>query len=316
MHTLGNLLKEEGYTIIFTSNKQNKVIRLLDMVVSFFKNKSTSDYVLIDTYSTHNFYYALVIAVLCKLFNKKYITLLHGGNLPSRLDKSPKMSKQIFKNAYLNISPSLYLKDNFEKHGYHNIKFVPNTIQIESYPFSNRDYTTIKLLWVRSFSKIYNPKMAVSVVSQLINQGYQAELCMVGPDSDGSLQEVQEYASQIEVEVTFTGKLTKQEWIALSKDYNIFINTTNFDNMPVSVIEAMALGLPVISTKVGGLPFLITDQEDGVLVNANDVASMANAIVSIHDDKIHRENLRKNARNKVEKFDWGKIKYQWLDVLQ
>ena len=66
--------------------------------------------------------------------------------------------------------------------------------------------------------------------------------------------------------MNFTGKLSKQEWRDLSKDYNVFINTTNFDNTPVSVIEAMALGIPVVSTNVGGLPFLITDKVDGVLV--------------------------------------------------
>ena len=55
--------------------------------------------------------------------------------------------------------------------------------------------------------------------------------------------------------ITITGILRKAEWIELSKDYDVFINTTNVDNMPVSVIEAMALGMPIVSTNVGGIPF-------------------------------------------------------------
>ena len=86
---------------------------------------------------------------------------------------------------------------------------------------------------------------------------FDATLAMIGPDVDGSLTKVKDLARKKNLDVNFTGKLSKPEWINYSKDFNVFINTTNFDNTPVSVIEAMALGLPVVSTNVGGMPFLI-----------------------------------------------------------
>ena len=113
----------------------------------------------------------------------------------------------------------------------------------------------------------------------------------------------------------FTGKLTKSEWIHLSKDYNVFINTTNIDNTPVSVIEAMALGLPVVSTNVGGIPYLIEDHTNGLLVEKNNAEAMAAAVVTLMNDAIKREQLILNARKLVEGFDWERVKYAWKEIL-
>ena len=143
-----------------------------------------------------------------------------------------------------------------------------------------------------------------------------AKLCMVGPDSDGCLEEVKKYADQLEVEVSFTGRLSKQEWIKLSEDYNIFINTTNFDNMPISVIEAMALGLPVLSTNVGGLPFLIKHDKTGFLVEPNSVVSFVESIERIIHSPSQTNKIIGSARNHVENLDWEVVKKQWINVLK
>ena len=125
--TLSNLLTEEGYKVFTTSDKQNKFLRLLDMIFTFLKLHKKLDFMLIDTYSTSNFMYAYLLSVLAKTFKIKYIPILHGGNLPDRLLNSPKMSDQIFKNSYKNIAPSNYLKFAFEKKGY-TVDFIPNIL--------------------------------------------------------------------------------------------------------------------------------------------------------------------------------------------
>ena len=60
----------------------------------------------------------------------------------------------------------------------------------KKYQFEERNFEEIKLLWVRSFSKIYNPELAIKVLKTLIDEGIPASLCMVGPDSDGSLKKL------------------------------------------------------------------------------------------------------------------------------
>ena len=315
IQNLSALLQREGYSMYYASSKSNKVLRLLDMVFTFFRLQHRVDTVVIDTYSTHNFYFALVISQLCRVFRVDYIPSLNGGNLPARLHKHPIMCRMIFKYSKVNVSPSLYLKQAFASYGYDNVFYIPNTIEIEKYPFQTKDYTTIRLLWVRSFSVLYNPELAVKVLKTLLDKGYKTSLCMVGPDSDGTLANVKALASSLGVEVTFTGKLSKAAWTQLSQDYNCFINTTNFDNTPVSVIEAMALGLPIVSTNVGGMPYLIQHQREGLLVAPESVEAMVEAILYLFEHATEREHMIANARAVAESFDWNRVKQLWKEVL-
>ena len=279
-------------------------------------SKRTSvDFVLIDTYSTANFYYALIISQLCRIFKIKYIPILHGGNLEERLKSSRYFSRIIFRYAYKMVAPSNFLKTVFETYGYDDVTYIPNTIEIENYKYQPREIDVLKLLWVRSFSKIYNPEQAILVLDSLLKKGFKAELTMVGPDVDGSLRTVKQLAEDKSLKVNFPGKLAKLEWVELSKKYSLFINTTNFDNTPVSVIEAMALGLPIVSTNVGGIPYLVSKDIDGMLVPANDVEAMVKAIVELKENKNLKDRLVANAREKVEQFNWEVVKPKWESLL-
>ncbi|SFD02953.1 glycosyltransferase family 4 protein [Algibacter pectinivorans] len=313
---LGPLLSTAGYTVYAASNKKNIAFRLLEMLLVCFKHRKNTNYVIIDTYSTLNFYYAFFVSQLCRLLKIPFIPILHGGNLPLRIKNSPKLSRAIFNNAHVNIAPSLYIKSKFEAEGFNNIINISNSIELDNYKFKPRTFSQVNLLWVRSFSKIYNPLLAIDVLKGLKDNGVEASLCMVGPDSDGSLKKVQDYANKMQVEVRFTGKLSKPEWIKLSEDYNIFINTTNFDNMPVSVIEAMALGLPIVSTNVGGMPYLIDNHNNGLLVPPNSSKVFVEAIQELMEQPKKTQQLIQNARLLAEKMDWKSIEKQWLKVLK
>jgi glycosyltransferase involved in cell wall biosynthesis len=315
MQSLGPLLEAEGHTLRYASSQSHKGLRLLDMILSCMRYKNTTDLVLIDTYSTQNFYYAYSVAWLCKFLSLPYAPILHGGNLPQRLVTHPKQCKALFENAHINIAPSVYMQQAFETKGYTNVIHISNSIDIAQYPLNEKVYDSPKLLWVRSFAQLYNPTLAVKVLALLREIYPNATLCMVGPDSDGSLAAVKALAKELNVSVSYTGKLTKAQWITLSKDFNIFINTTNFDNMPVSVMEAMALGFPVVSTNVGGLPFLIEDSHNGVLVAPNDEQQMTQAIIRLMQDPAARDTIIDNARRTAEQLDWGQVKTRWKKVL-
>lgn len=314
--TLSEQLRSEGFQVITASSKKNLILRLIDMLITVIKFRGHTAYVLIDTYSTSAFWFAFLVSQLCRLLRLPFIPILHGGNLPYRIKKNPYLSKLIFKNAFKNVAPSNYLKIEFEKVGYHNLLYIPNTIELQNYTYTARKTIAPKLLWVRSFSRIYNPKMAIDVLYGLYKKYPEAKLCMVGPDKDGSLLETKKYAESLSLNVTFTGGLTKKEWILLSKKYDVFINTTHFDNTPVSVIEAMTLGLPVISTNVGGIPFLLEDGKDSILVNDGDVVAMIQKIEILLKSPEQVSQITSNAFEKVNKFDWQNVRHDWKKLLQ
>lgn len=313
--TLSVLMEKERAEVYCYSDKANKIIRFLHMCFAVIKYRKSVDYILIDTYSTLNFIFAVATSQLARFYRLKYIPILHGGNLPSRLKKSPKLSKMIFKNAYKNIAPSNYLKTAFEKEGF-NVDFIPNVLEIKKYKFNKRTQIEPKILWVRSLKSIYNPLMAIDVFKLLKEKFSNAKLCMIGPISDKKtyeevLKKVTEHNLNSDIELT--GALSKEEWHKKSEEFDIFINTTNFDNTPVSVMEAMALGLTVISTNVGGIPYLIEDKVDGVLVDKQNTQLMFTEIVDLIST--NNQTLAKNARNKVENFSWGIVKNQWNKIL-
>lgn len=314
VETLSEKFSESGYQVVSVSNKLNFFVRMFEMMQTCLLEKNIS-YIIIDTYSTKAFWYAFFCSQIARLRGIKYIPFLHGGDLPNRLKKTPFLTKLIFKNAHINVAPSNYLKSQFQENGYSNVIFIPNTFEVQNYEFKHRENIQPNLLWVRALADLYNPKMALKVLALLKEDYPTATLTMIGPDKEDCLQELKDEAQRLGIKVNFTGKLSKDQWIKISKESDVFINTTNFDNTPVSVMEAMALGLPIVSTNVGGLPYLLHDGETALLCNPNDVDGMTTLIKKYLNDCQLVNSITKNARLESEKWDWSVVQKEWIKIL-
>jgi len=316
VETLGVLFEKENIEVIYAGHSLNKMKRLFEMCSSVIKNRNQIKYVLIDTYSTSAFWFAFSVGMISRTLNIKYIPILHGGNLPERLQKSKWCSDLLFKNSFENVAVSGYLNYHFQKNGYKSI-IIPNNIEIGKYKFKKRNKISPSILWVRSFHADYNPNLAIDVLEIVAKKYPQAKLCMVGPDKDGSMEVFKKYAEEKSLidKIKVTGRLPKEEWHTLSEEYDIFINTTNYDNTPVSVLEAMALGLPVVTTSVGGIPFLLDHGKDALLVEKNNKEQMAKAITDLLESQDLVNSITENALNKVSNFDWEVVKHKWINLL-
>lgn len=312
--TLGPLLEAEGYKVRYASVELNIVLRFCSMINAVLRYAKKSDFVLIDTYSTLNFYYAFFCSQICRILKVKYIPLLHGGDLPLRLKKSPRLSSMIFNHSYRNIAPSEFLKSKFEQAGFTNIQIIPNSIILENFPFLEREQMSPKLLWVRALAEIYNPMMALEVLQKMQQAHPNASLTMVGPDKENMLASLQDFALSAKLNVNFYGKLSRTEWSEISKSHSIFINTSSFDNFPVSLLEAASLGLVIVSTNAGGIAHIFEDQTNSLLSPINDSATMSANITNLLQDKVLQKKLVANAHLLSAKFDWSLIKEQWRDV--
>jgi len=312
--TLTRLFEQEGYKVVRAGTKISKRARLFEMLGAIRRNRGAI--ILIAVYSTSAFYFAWTCARLCRLLRVQYIPCLHGGNLPQRISNNPGLCAQIFAHSQTNVVVSGYLQASLNQHGWPSI-LIPNSINIAQCPFLHRSTVQPKLLWVRSFHHIYNPQLAVQLVKVLTTTYPAVTLTMVGPDKDGSLDTCQKLAVELGVsdKITFTGRLTVNEWVALSASHDIFINTTNFDNLPVSVIEAMALGLPVVSTNVGGLPYLVNNEHNGLLVNPNSVDEFVTGVQRILSNSSFTGALSVEARNTAENFSELQVMQLWNELL-
>lgn len=329
---LGNILSKRGGSVGFIetltpklsqryelrafSDKKNKIQRLRELLGSIYKFRKQASVVLVDTFSTQAFWFAVAAAALCRFLNIPYVPVLRGGNLPARLQQWPRISTWLFSGASAMVVPSTYLQGTLKVAGFEPT-YIPNFIELSNYPFRLREAIRPKLLWVRAFHTIYNPMMALDVLTILKRRFPQTEVCMVGADTDGSLAYVKEAIAErnLEASVQITGRLLKEDWIALSADYDVFINTTHIDNQPVSVIEAMALGLPVVSTDVGGIPYLLTQDGNGMLVKDGDAAAMASAVEQLLMDSALARRLSQNGRSSAEGFAWERVSAKWFDLL-
>lgn len=313
IEVLGPLLEQEGFSVVYASSKRNKMARLADMLWQTVSHSRTTDFVLIDTYSTWNFWYAFAVSQLCRLFRLKYIPILHGGNLPHRLVRNPALCRMVFGHAHCNIAPSGYLHQAFSDAGF-RVRVIPNPFDRSEFPQLERRALRPKLLWVRSFAPIYNPAMALSVLSLLKGKYADASLCMVGPDK-GLLETVKQKAATEMLDVVFTGRQSKKEWAALSQGYDIFINTSHVDNTPFSIIEALSLGMAVVSTDVGGIPHLLTHGENAMLVPDGDTASMAQSAIELIENELLSNNILRQSEALVAQSDWRNVRDKWLEIL-
>jgi glycosyltransferase involved in cell wall biosynthesis len=312
---LGKFLEAEGFVVHKASSNKNKGLRLLEMLFFILKYRNKVSVILIDTYSTSAFWFAYWSGRLANQMNVSYIPILRGGDLPKRLESHPRQCQQLFGKAKLNVAPSAYLMHHFQRVGYTNLVYIPNTIELKNYEFKQRQELRPHFLWVRSFAKLYNPMLAVQVLEQLLKTYPKAKLSMVGPFKDNSIEECKAYAEAHRLPVTFTGGMKKEDWLDYAKDFDVFINTTNVDNTPVSVMEAMALGLPVVSTNVGGIPFLLKDKVDALLVKPNRIEDFAKAVLQLLEHPDLAAQLSKAGRKKVEHFDWEVVKEKWVSVI-
>ena len=311
------IVLSERYEVKTSSDKKSSLLRLLDMAKCVISNRMGCKLIIVDVFSTRALVFSCLVILLAKWFKIPYVPVLHGGNLPERFKKHPITFNFLFSEASRIISPSKYLQAS-SQHINFPITVIPNYIDVKKYSFKIRQEIKPNLFWVRAIHSIYNPSMAIHVLDQIRKIYPNALLCMVGPVKDNKImEELNEMMSRLNLKnyVTFTGHLSKKQWIELSANYDIFINSTNYDNTPITLLEAMALGLPIVSTNVGGIPFLINDGVTGILVEPDDSDQMANKIIEIISGKIDGFRIANNARKAVTEFNRLNIIPKWYAII-
>ena len=311
---LSDLLAGAGYSVISTSAKLNRYARLLDIVQTVVRTRNKIDVLIIEVYGGRSFVVEDIASWLGNQFGQRIVMWLHGGAMPEFMARYPKWSQRVLKRADLLVTPSAYLARALGVHGF-TAEVVPNVINLETYNFRPRRCVRPRLFWMRSFEPMYDPLLAVRVLARLRKSAPDARLVMAGGDG-GSESEARQLAGKLGLAraVEFAGFLDMAGKVRAGQDCDIFINTSHVDNMPVAILEACAMGLPVVSTSVGGIPDLITDRETGLLVSESSPEAFVSAIEQLLNNPDLVERLSNRGRQLAYRSSWQQVRPQWQDI--
>ena len=315
---LADRLRLGTWKVLTSSNKQNRPLRLIDMILTAYLKRKEYSVAHVDVYSGAAFLWADVVCRVLKFIGKPYILTLHGGNLPSFGNHWRKRVIGLFASAVKVTTPSPYLFETMRVFRA-DLYLLPNAIELPSYSFRLREKAHPQLIWLRSFHSIYNPCLGAKAVSILKKEFPDIHLTMIGHDrGDGTWQTLQELVSELQIEnqISFCRGVPKGQVSHCMSKGDIFINTSDIDNTPITILEAMACGLCVVSTNVGGIPHLLKHEHDASLVRPDDAAAMASAIRRILTETGLAKELSRNGRKRVEEFDWSIIFPQWDKLLR
>jgi len=312
-HELADRLEATGWSILRTSSREAQLPRLLDMLGTILKKKDRYDLVQIDVFSGRAFMYAELCTWLLGLLQKPVVLTLHGGGLPEFASHNVIRVRRLLQSTEYVTTPSPYLKNNLGIYR-SDIRIIPNPVEPSVSIYRHRNKLEPKLVWVRAFHKTYNPVMAVIVLCELSKDFPEVKLTMIGPDKgDGSLERLLQAAKDCNVEdnLLVIPAIPHAEVPTYLDQNDIFINTSNYDTAPRSIIEAMANGLCIVSTNVGGIPWLIKDSTQALLVPPNSPQEMVEAVKRLLTEPELASQISRNAHNASKKYTWARVLPLW-----
>ncbi|MCP9496445.1 MAG: glycosyltransferase family 4 protein [Pyrinomonadaceae bacterium MAG19_C2-C3] len=310
-------LAAEDYSVMTTSAKVNRAARLCDMILTAWRARRDYEVAIVEVFSGLAFGWAEAACATLRLAGKPYVLALHGGNLPRFAARHPRRVRRLLSSAAAVVAPSGYLLEGMMPYRT-DVQLMPNPLDVKLYEFRKRDCPQPRLVWLRAFKSLYNPTLAPKAAALLVDEFPELQLLMVGGDKgDGTMRETRETAVALGVSerVQMPGGVPRGDVPAWLNKGDIFLNTTHVDNTPVSVLEAMACGLCVVSTNVGGIPHLLTHEEDALLVPPDDAEAMAKAVRRLLHEHGLAARLSQNARRKAEAMDWSQILPHWTRLL-
>jgi glycosyltransferase involved in cell wall biosynthesis len=310
-------LSGAGWRTLTTSGKRGRLSRLLDVAGAVWRYRDEYAVAQVDVYSGLAFVWAEVACSALRRARKPYLVSLHGGNLPTFADRWPGRVRRLLRSAAVATTPSGYLREKMRPYRA-DLLLLPNPLDLTAYRYRLRERPQPRLVWLRAFHRVYNPGLAPRVLALLGGGFATGQLTMVGPDKgDGSLQRTQQVAEELGVagRITLPGGVPRAVVPACLDAGDIFLNTTNVDNTPMSVLEAMASGMCIVSTDVGGMPYLLDDGVDALLTPPDDPEAMASAVRRILTEAGLAGRLSRNARAKAERFAWPVVLPRWESLL-
>jgi len=240
-----------------------------------------------------------------------------GGEARSFFSRSIRWVKPTMQRASAIIVPSGYLEKIFADFDFSS-DVIPNIINTERFQPNDARVlnasSALHLVVTRNLESIYGIPTAIRAVLILHKSWPNVRLSIAG--SGPQRGELEELVEQLDLEevVTFTGKLNPDEVAALYHQADVMLNPTTVDNMPNSILESLACGVPVVTTNVGGIPYIVDNEKHVLMVDVGDAEAMAKQVSRLLEDPLLAGNLVNAGLEEVAQFEWPVVKSKWLSL--
>jgi len=243
-----------------------------------------------------------------RLFGRRSVLNYRDGRAEDHL-RDWRSAKPLIGLADAVVAPSQYLVDVFARYGLPALSIF-NVIDPRAFRFRDRTTLSPKFLHNRGLEELYNVPCTLRAFGLIQKRYPDASLTVT---SDGPCRgELEQLATALGVRnVRFVGAVSQQRMSELYDEADVYLNSPNLDCMPGSILECYASGLPVISTRAGGIPYILVDGETGLLVDLDDHEAMARAAFRLLEEDGLAHDLSANARRELSKYDGEKVSAQW-----
>jgi L-malate glycosyltransferase len=254
----------------------------------------------------------LPAVIIAKLLGKPVVLNYHSGEAPDHLRRSAVARFVLRRLVDVNVVPSPFLRDVFRSFEI-EADVVPNIVDLRQFTYRVRDPLRPHLLCTRNFEPLYNLSCVLRAFAKIQAHYPAATLTLVGSGSQDIT--LREEAAALRVEnVTFAGRVAPSEIHRYYANADIYVQAPSIDNMPLSLLEAFASGLPVVSTNVGGVPSMLRHRIDGLLVADNDADALADQVIQLLVDPALARRLTESAYRTLGAYEWTGVRDGWLQA--
>ena len=233
-----------------------------------------------------------------------------GGEADAFLTRAGKWVRPTMRRAAALVLPSSFLLEVFARHGMPG-RIVPNIIDLDRFRPAAAPGEAAEaphLVVARNLEPIYGNDVALQAFSRILEDFPAARLTVAGSGPEAaSLAELAQKLGIAE-RVQFPGRLDRDQMAVLYRDAHLMLNASRVDNMPNAILEALASGVPVVSSDVGGIPHMVRDRHTAMLVPPDDAPALADAALDVLRDGGLRAQLVANGLAEVRQYRWESVR--------
>lgn len=226
-----------------------------------------------------------------------------GGNAAAFLDRRIRLVRATINRTTAVIVPSRFLQEVFAKHSIATT-IVRNVVDLGVFLPAPARPMQPHLVVTRNLEVIYDIGTAIRAFARVRGIHADAQMTIVGEGPEREILEALARGQGVSSAVRFTGRLDIAALPALYQSASVAVNPSRIDNAPNSLLEALASGVPIVSTNVGGIPYMVEDGRTALLVPAGDDAAMAEAICRVLDDPSLAASLAAAGRDCIAAYSW------------